>query len=57
MLNYSCVSILQAGSIKRAGRDKPFIYYIKIASMVEKFAIHYLKIYEQGGSNQASMLT
>ena len=48
---YSCIPITQAGSIKRAGRDKFFIYYIKIASKVEKFAIYYIKIYEQAGKN------
>ena len=42
---------MRAGSIKRAGRDKSFIYYIKIASRVEKFAIYYIKIYEQAGKN------
>ena len=42
---------MQAGSIKRAGRDKFFIYYIKIVSRVEKFAICYIKIYEQAVKN------
>ena len=48
---YSCIAITRAGSIKRAGRDKFFIYYLKVASRVEKIAIYYIEIYEQAGKN------